>query len=77
MLAGVEYERAAPVQSAEGSSQFSRSRNLAMPDPEALARVNIDRLLTEAGWLVVDRYQTNILAGRGIAFARSRFRMPK
>ena len=37
-----------------------------MPDPEALARIEIDRLLTEAGWLVVDRD----LAGRGIAMRR-------
>jgi type I restriction enzyme R subunit len=38
-----------------------------MPDPEALARIEIDRLLSEAGWLVVDRDQANIFAGRGIA----------
>lgn len=38
-----------------------------MPDPEALARIQIDRLLIEAGWLVVDRHEANIFAGRGIA----------
>jgi type I restriction enzyme R subunit len=41
---------------------------LAMPDtPEARARQNIDRLLTEAGWIVQSRDETNITAGRGVA----------
>lgn len=38
-----------------------------MPDPEALARIQIDRLMTEASWLVVDRHEANIFAGRCIA----------
>jgi type I restriction enzyme R subunit len=35
--------------------------------PEDRARENIDRLLTEAGWIVQSRNETNISAGRGIA----------
>jgi type I restriction enzyme R subunit len=39
-----------------------------MPDtPEARARQNIDHLLTEAGWIVQSRDETNITAGRGVA----------
>src|SRR5712664_3222917 len=39
-----------------------------MPDtPEARARQNIDRLLTDAGWIVQSRDETNITAGRGVA----------
>jgi type I restriction enzyme, R subunit len=38
------------------------------PDtPEALARENIDKQLTAAGWLVQDRDEANISAGRGVA----------
>jgi type I restriction enzyme R subunit len=35
--------------------------------PEDRARVNIDRLLTAAGWLIQNRNSINIEAGRGIA----------
>jgi hypothetical protein len=35
--------------------------------PEAKARENIDRQLTEAGWIVQTREQTNVSAGRGVA----------
>ncbi len=39
-----------------------------MPDtPEARARQNIDQLLTQAGWIVQSRDETNITAGRGVA----------
>lgn len=34
---------------------------------EAQARVEIDRLLTAAGWQVVDRDAANIHAARGVA----------
>jgi type I restriction enzyme R subunit len=37
------------------------------PSPEALARENIDLLLTRAGWLVQSREDVNLSAGRGIA----------
>ena len=35
--------------------------------PEARARVRIDALLTEAGWLVQDREDMNLGAGLGVA----------
>jgi type I restriction enzyme R subunit len=35
--------------------------------PEEQARTEIDRLLAAAGWIVVDRSQANIHAGRGVA----------
>jgi type I restriction enzyme, R subunit len=35
--------------------------------PEEQARTEIDRLLEAAGWIVVDRSQANIHAGRGVA----------
>ena len=38
-----------------------------MPDPEALARIDIDRQLEAAGWIVQDRHQLNIHAGPGVA----------
>jgi type I restriction enzyme R subunit len=39
-----------------------------MPNtPEARARQNIDQLLTDAGWIVQSRDETNITAGRGVA----------
>ncbi len=37
-----------------------------MPTPEALARLNIDRQLTAAGWLVQDAKDMNIHASRGV-----------
>ena len=38
-----------------------------MPTPEELARINIDRQLTTAGWVIQDRAQMNLYAGRGVA----------
>lgn len=38
-----------------------------MPDPEALAREDIDRQLALAGWIVQDRNRLNISAGAGVA----------
>ena len=38
-----------------------------MPTPEALARKNIDRLLTAAGWIVQDYKSINLGAGMGVA----------
>src|SRR5438067_13242213 len=35
--------------------------------PEAKARENIDRQLTEAGWILQTRDQANVSAGRGVA----------
>ena len=35
--------------------------------PEDRARDNIDKLLTEAGWIVQDKKATNLSAGRGVA----------
>ena len=35
--------------------------------PEDRARVQIDRLLTAAGWLIQNRNSINIEAGRGVA----------
>lgn len=37
-----------------------------MPTPEAMARENIDGLLTAAGWVVQDRAEMNLAAGRGV-----------
>jgi hypothetical protein len=38
-----------------------------MQVPEALARKNIDKLLTECGWIIQDYRQLDVSAGRGIA----------
>ena len=38
-----------------------------MPTPEELARINIDRQLTAAGWVIQDRAQMNLYAGCGVA----------
>ena len=35
--------------------------------PEDRARQNIDKLLTDAGWIVQDKRSTNLSAGRGVA----------
>ena len=40
---------------------------MAQPNPEELARQNIDKLLTAASWIVQDRKQANPSAGRGVA----------
>ncbi|HET7396384.1 MAG TPA: type III restriction endonuclease subunit R, partial [Gammaproteobacteria bacterium] len=37
------------------------------PNPEAEAREAIDKLLTEAGWSVVDSNEANIHSSRGVA----------
>ena len=36
-------------------------------NPEEQARINIDRLLEQAGWVVQDRGDVNLYAGRGVA----------
>src|SRR5436309_14529764 len=38
-----------------------------MPSPEELARQNIDKLLTECGWVIQNRSTINLSAVRGIA----------
>ena len=38
-----------------------------MPEPEALARIDIDRQLEAAGWVVQDRAELNLFAGPGVA----------
>jgi type I restriction enzyme R subunit len=38
-----------------------------MPTPEDKARENIDRLLTQAGWIVCNQSEANIFAYRGVA----------
>jgi len=38
-----------------------------MPTPEELARINIDKQLINAGWVIQDRVQMNLYAGRGVA----------
>ena len=37
------------------------------PEPEKVARETIDKLLTQADWLVCDASQVNIHAARGVA----------
>ena len=39
--------------------------------PEDRARQNIDKLLADAGWLVQEKRQTNLAAGRGVAVRRN------
>lgn len=38
-----------------------------MPEPEALARIAIDRQLEAAGWVVQDRDELNLFASPGVA----------
>lgn len=38
-----------------------------MPTPEESARLQIDEMLTAAGWVLQDRRQLNLSAGRGVA----------
>ncbi len=38
-----------------------------MPNPEELARVNIDKQLEACGWIVQSRRELNLFAGRGVA----------
>ena len=38
-----------------------------MSTPEQLARQNIDALLAQCGWIVQDRAEINLGAGRGVA----------
>ncbi|MDA0835777.1 MAG: DEAD/DEAH box helicase family protein, partial [Planctomycetota bacterium] len=44
-----------------------------MTEPEALARIEIDRLLTASGWQVQDFDAMNILANHGVAVREFRF----
>jgi type I restriction enzyme, R subunit len=41
--------------------------SLSPPNPEAEAREAIDKLLTEAGWSVMDSNEANIHASQGVA----------
>jgi type I site-specific restriction endonuclease len=43
-----------------------------MPTPEAVARENIDRQLTAAGWVVQSIPDLNLYAGRGVALREFR-----
>ena len=38
-----------------------------MPDPEQLARIDIDRQLSLAGWIVQDKSAVDLTAGPGVA----------
>ena len=41
-----------------------------MPSPEELARENIDKLLTQCGWIIQNRSTINLSAGAGSRFAK-------
>jgi hypothetical protein len=41
-----------------------------VPSPEELARLEIDRLLTAAGWVVQDYRQVDLTASRDIAWLK-------
>lgn len=43
-----------------------------MPNPEELARQEIDALLQKCGWLIQDYKQLDLSAGRGIALREGR-----
>src|SRR5665811_917903 len=46
-------------------------KSVHMPEPEALARIDIDHLLEEAGWVAQDRDELNLFAVPALPFARS------
>jgi hypothetical protein len=48
--------------------------NLAYLTPEAKARVEVDRMLAGAGWIVQDYKRVNLSAARGVA-VRETFRL--
>jgi len=43
--------------------------------PEDRARQNIDKLLTDAGWIGQDKRAANLSAGRGVAVGDSSLRL--
>jgi type I restriction enzyme R subunit len=45
-----------------------------MPDPEQLARQEIDALLTPCGWVVQDKRSVNLSAARGVAVRELTFK---
>ena len=45
-----------------------------MPDPEQLARQEIDALLGPCGWIIQDRNAVNLTASRGVAVRELTFK---
>ena len=45
-----------------------------MADPEELARINIDVLLSQCGWTVQDKNAANLSASRGVALRELSFK---
>lgn len=45
-----------------------------MPDPEQLARQEIDALLSPCGWVIQDKKSVNLSAGRGVAVRELTFK---
>ena len=45
-----------------------------MPDPEQLARQEIDALLAPCGWAVQDKRAVNLAASRGVAVRELTFK---
>jgi type I restriction enzyme R subunit len=45
-----------------------------MPDPEKLAREEIDALLGPCGWVVQDKNAVNLIASRGVAVRELTFK---
>jgi type I restriction enzyme, R subunit len=45
-----------------------------MPDPEKLARQEIDALLGQCGWVVQDKNAVNLAASRGVAVRELTFK---
>src|SRR4051812_46308534 len=45
-----------------------------MPAPEELARQNIDKLLTQSGWVIQNYKQLDLSAGKGIAIREIRLK---
>jgi hypothetical protein len=48
-------------------SKYKKGGGALAPEPKKVARETIDKLLTQAGWLVCDASQVNIHAARGVA----------
>src|SRR5919197_723242 len=44
-----------------------------MPSPEELARQNIDKLLTDCGWIIQNRSTINLSASRGVAVQSGKY----
>jgi type I restriction enzyme R subunit len=45
-----------------------------MPDPEELARIEIDALLGPCGWVIQDKRSVNLSASRGVAVRELSFK---